>query len=111
MAEDPFGPGGPEIEEITIEANPLDQLAIDPEMLELVQNGDGIEMEDGSFEFSMEEGDLEKSQLPFDSNISEHLEDSILYGMSSDILSHISEDKSSRKEWEDAYRTFRNRKR
>jgi|TARA_R110000765_G_scaffold90180_2_gene171754 hypothetical protein len=104
MAEDPFGPGGPEIEEITIEANPLDQLAIDPEMLELVQNGDGIEMEDGSFEFSMEEGDLEKSQLPFDSNISEHLEDSILYGMSSDILSHISEDKSSRKEWEDAYR-------
>jgi hypothetical protein len=106
MAQDdlPLGPGGPESEEIIVEGNPLDQLAIDPEMLELVQNTEGIEMEDGSFEFSMEESDLEKEQIPFDANMSEYLDESILYTISSDILSHINEDKSSRKEWEDAYR-------
>ncbi len=106
MAQDdlPLGPGGPESEEIIVEGNPLDQLAIDPEMLELVQNTEGIEMEDGSFEFSMEEGVLEKAQIPFDANMSEYLDESILYTISNDILSHINEDKSSRKEWEDAYR-------
>ena len=43
MADDilPFGPGGPEQEEIIVEGNPLDELKVDPAILDLVQNAFG----------------------------------------------------------------------
>ena len=70
MADDilPFGPGGPEQEEIIVEGNPLDELKVDPAILDLVQNAEGVELEDGSIEFTMEEGLIEKEQIPFDAN-------------------------------------------
>ena len=102
--ENPFGPGGPEQEEIIVEGNPLDELKVDSDILDLVQNTEGVELDDGSIEFTMEESLLEKEQIPFDANIAEYVDDSILHELSNDILSYIEEDKSSRSEWEDAYR-------
>ena len=100
----PLGQGGPEEEELAIEGNPLEGLTVNPEVLEIIQNGEGIELEDGSIEFTLEEGVLEKQNVPFDANLAEYMDDSALGALSSNLLAHIEEDKSSRQEWEQAYR-------
>ena len=100
----PLGQGGPEEEELAIEGNPLEGLTGNPEVLEIIQNGEGIELEDGSMEFTLEEGVLEKQNVPFDANLAEYMDDSALGALSSNLLAHIEEDKSSRQEWEQAYR-------
>ena len=50
MAENPFGQGGPEEEELEIEGNPIDTAEVDPQLAEAIASGDITEMEDGSVE-------------------------------------------------------------
>ena len=62
------------------------------------------EMDDGSIVL----GEIQETQapisIPFDSNLAEHIEESDLNSMSSDIVAEIQEDINSRKEWEDQYK-------
>ena len=72
-----------------------------------------IEMEeslpDVSIEFDADTGevvvDINKGDddVPFDSNLAEVLDPSVLQGMSSELLALFEADKSSRKQWEDQY--------
>lgn len=72
-----------------------------------------IEMEetlpDVSVEFDAETGEVvvemnkEDDDVPFDSNLAEVLDPSVLQGMSSELLALFEADKSSRKQWEDQY--------
>lgn len=72
-----------------------------------------IEMEeklpDVSVEFDAETGEVvvemnnEDDDVPFDSNLAEVVDPSVLQSMSSELLALFEADKSSRKQWEDQY--------
>ena len=46
---------------------------------------------------------IDKSQIPFDGNLSEYIEEGQLGKFSSDLLAAFEADKDSRKDWEDTY--------
>ena len=67
MAENPFGQGGPEEEELSIEGNPIDTAEIDPQLAEAIASGEMTEMEDGSVEVGefVDETVIEEEGIPF----------------------------------------------
>ena len=72
MAENPFGQGGPEEEELSIEGNPIDTAEIDPQLAEAIASGEMTEMEDGSVEVGefVEETEMPGEEIPFDAKCS-----------------------------------------
>ena len=52
---------------------------------------------------TVEIGEKEDGKVPFDSNLAEVIDPSVLQNMSSDLMSLFDADKSSRKEWEEQY--------
>ena len=50
MAENPFGQGGPEEEELPIAGNPIDTAEVPPALAEAIASGEMTELEDGSVE-------------------------------------------------------------
>ncbi len=52
---------------------------------------------------TVEIGEKEDDKVPFDSNLAEVIDPSVLQTMSSDLMSLFDADKSSRKEWEEQY--------
>ena len=59
-----------------------------------------INDEEISFDEPMEE---EQEQIPFDANLVDYLDDSVLGSLSSQLLNAVDNDKESRKEWEKTY--------
>ena len=63
------------------------------------------ELEDGSVIVGeIEEETLDASQIPFDANLADYMDDSDLGRISSDLVNDIEDDISSRQEWEDTYK-------
>ena len=104
MAENPFGQGGPEEEELEIEGNPIDTAEVDPQLAEALASGDVTEMEDGSVEVGefVEETEMQM-EVPFDANLSEYMEPQELGALSSNLLSAVEADISAREDWEKIY--------
>jgi len=67
---------------------------VDPEM---------VTLSDGSVEITLIPDAAPTDMLPFDTNLAEHLDDSILQSLSSDLIGLIDSDMDSRKEWADTY--------
>ena len=59
------------------------------------------EMADGSVLIGEIEEQVEMAPVSFDSNLADYIDDAELGRVSSDLVSDIEEDMSSRKEWED----------
>ena len=99
MAE-PLGPGGP------IELTPeTDDTPID--IVELPQQPGIAQMEDGSAligELPQEEV-IPKEQIPFDANLAEFIEEDELGRISTDLMSSVKDDMTSREEWEKIYKS------
>ena len=105
MAENPFGQGGPEDEEILIEGNPIDTAEVDPQLAEALASGEITEMEDGSVEVGefVEETEMPGEEIPFDANLSEYMEDQELGALSSNLIAAVDSDISAREDWEKIY--------
>ena len=88
----------------TLPEDPLD-IEIPQEAPELTTEGlEVLKMEDGSVEFADPEGEKKDlSEAGFFSNLAEYVNDDELAGISSMILEKVEDDKSSRKEWMNAY--------
>jgi|TARA_R110000782_G_scaffold9187_3_gene29738 hypothetical protein len=67
---------------------------VDPEM---------VTLSDGSVEITLIPDAAPTDMLPFDVNLAEHLDDSILQSLSNDLIGLIDSDMDSRKEWADTY--------
>ena len=67
---------------------------VDPEM---------VTLSDGSVEITLIPDAAPTDMLSFDTNLAEHLDDSILQSLSSDLIGLIDSDMDSRKEWADTY--------
>ena len=104
MAENPFGQGGPEEEELPIAGNPIDTAEVPPALAEAIASGEMTELEDGSVEVGefVEEG-LAPEQIPFDANLAEYVEEGVLGPISSDLLSAVESDIDAREDWEKIY--------
>ena len=84
-----------------------DEFNIEGELeLELVipDNPEIIELEDGSVEIVLSDGDEDElSNLPFNSNLADYLEDDDLAELASDIIEEVDNDIASRSDWLDSY--------
>ena len=84
-----------------------DEFNIEGELeLELVipDNPEIIELEDGSIEIVLSGGDEDElSNLPFNSNLADYLEDDDLAELASDIIEGVDNDIASRSDWLDSY--------
>ena len=64
---------------------------------------DGFEIqEDGSAEIAGEQP-IDQSQIPFDANLAEYIDETNLTKFASDLVGDFEGDKESRKDWEDTY--------
>ena len=88
-----------------------DQLLVNGAMPEQVdvppmlpENPDIQQMQDGSVLVGEIEEQIEVAQVPFDANLADYIDNSELMRVSSDLVSDIEEDLSSRKDWEDTYK-------
>ena len=64
---------------------------------------DGFEIqEDGSAEIVGDEA-IDQSQIPFDANLAEYIEEDELTKFAGDLVGDFEGDKESRKDWEDTY--------
>ena len=64
---------------------------------------DGFEIqEDGSAEMAGDQP-IDQSQIPFDANLAEYIEENNLTKFASDLVGDFEGDKESRKDWEDTY--------
>ena len=104
MAENPFGQGGPEEEELPIEGNPIDTAEVPPALAEALASGEMTELEDGSVEVGQfAEEQMMSEQIPFDANLAEYVEEGVLGPISSDLLSAVESDIDAREDWEKIY--------
>ena len=64
---------------------------------------DGFEIrEDGSAEMAGDQP-IDQSQIPFDANLAEYIDENNLTKFASDLVGDFEGDKESRKDWEDTY--------
>lgn len=61
-----------------------------------------IETEDGGMLIDFQP-ELEADEIPFDANLAEHIDEHILDAIGSELQSAYEDDKSSRRDWEEAY--------
>ena len=84
---------------------PAEELSIDaPEQTFEESMIDAMEITIGDEEISFDEP-IEETQtdIPFDANLVEYLDDSILGSLSNKLINSVENDKESRKEWEKTY--------
>ena len=92
------GAGG---EQLPTDAPGLEEI----EVLPLIpENPDIQQMADGSVLVGEIEEEIEVVSVPFDANLADYIDNSDLMRVSSDLVSDIEEDMSSRKDWEDTYK-------
>ena len=76
------------------EAPDLEIEIVDPEM---------VTLDDGSVEITIIPNAEPTDMLPFDANLAEVLEDSVLGEMADELIGSIEADMGSRKEWADTF--------
>ena len=77
---------------------PQDEPSIEEQIAEALE----VEItDDGVFVGQIEEESV--TEVPFDANIAEYLDDSVLGSISNKLVSAVENDKESRKEWEKTY--------
>ena len=84
-------------------ATPVQEEA-EVDFVEMPENPNVMEMEDGSVIIGEIEEDIVPLEISFDSNLADYIDESELMKISSDLVSGIEEDISSRQEWEDTYK-------
>lgn len=82
------------IEELGAQEAPIEIEIVDPEEVNIGIDG---------MEISLRPGDEDTKDRSFDENLVDHLADSALQTIASDLTSDIDNDKGSRKDWEKAY--------
>ena len=82
-----------------LEAEPTEALEID------IVNPEMVTLADGSVEITLvpEPGLDEAAGAPFDANLAEYLDESVLGNLASDLIGLIDADRSSRKDWADTF--------
>ncbi len=95
------GPGGLP-ENINQPSKELQEAIID--VVEANKKPNITEFDDGSAIVGEYNEEIEVTTVPFDGNIAESIDESILKGIASDLTASIDDDKSSRQEWEDSYK-------
>tara|TARA_Y100001963_G_scaffold131128_1_gene188112 strand:- start:3647 stop:6088 length:2442 start_codon:yes stop_codon:yes gene_type:complete len=102
MAIEPqTGPGGLP-ENINVPSKELEEAILD--VTEFNQQPNVTEFDDGSAiigEYTEEETIV---NVPFDGNISESIDESVLGAIASELTANIDDDKSSRQDWEESYK-------
>ena len=93
------GPGGLP-ENINQPSKELQEAIID--VVEANKKPNITEFDDGSAIVGEYNEEIEVTTVPFDGNIAESIDESILKGIASDLTASIDDDKSSRQEWEDS---------
>ena len=93
-----IGAGG---EQLPTDAPGLEEIEVLPLIAE---NPDIQQMADGSVLVGEIEEEIEVVPVPFDANLADYIDNSDLMRVSSDLVSDIEEDMSSRKDWEDTYK-------
>ena len=93
-----IGAGG---EQLPTDAPGLEEIEVLPLIAE---NPDIQQMADGSVLVGEIEEEIEGVPVPFDANLADYIDNSDLMRVSSDLVSDIEEDMSSRKDWEDTYK-------
>lgn len=78
----------------TQDTSPLEIEIVDPEM---------VTLDDGSVEITIVPGDETVDGVPFDANLAEYLDDSVLASLADDLLEAYENDLASRKDWEETY--------
>ena len=77
------------------------QITIEPDV-DVTFESDFELMEDGSAE-KIQDQPMDMSQVPFDANLAEYIDETELGRLSSDLLAAFESDKDSRKDWESTY--------
>ena len=77
------------------------QITIEPDV-DVTFESDFEIMEDGSAE-KIQDQPMDMSQVPFDANLAEYIDETELGRLSSDLLAAFESDKDSRKDWESTY--------
>ncbi len=80
---------------------------IDPSEIDIItlpDNPQVMEMPDGSAIIGQIEEQVEMAPIPFDANLADYIDESDLAKVSSDLVSDIEEDLSSRSDWEATYK-------
>ena len=95
------GPGGLP-DNINQPSKELQEAMID--VVEANKKPNITEFDDGSAIVGEYSEEIEVTTVPFDGNIAESLDESILKGIASELTASIDDDKSSRQEWEDSYK-------
>ena len=68
-----------------------------------IVNPEMVTLDDGSVEIVLIPDAAPTDMLPFDVNLADHLDESILAGLSDDLVGLVDSDIDSRKEWADTY--------
>jgi hypothetical protein len=77
-----------------------------PELEIDIVNPEMVTLDDGSVEITIipgVKGDDEDSDIPFDANLAEYMDDSEIMQLAGDLIDDYDNDLSSRKDWEQAY--------
>ena len=81
---------------------------MNPEEIEvgplLPENPDILQMADGSVLVGEIEEQIEVAPVPFDANLAQYIDEAELMRVSSDLVSEIEDDLSSRDDWEETYK-------
>ena len=93
-----IGAGG---EQLLVDGVTPEQVDVDPMMM---VNPSIQEMDDGSVLVGEIEEQVEVAPVPFDANLAEYIDNSELMRVSSDLVSDIEDDLSSRDDWEETYK-------
>ena len=102
MAIEPqTGPGGLP-ENINVPSKELTEAMVDVNEANITPNV--TELEDGSAIVGEFQEETLEINIPFDGNIAEAMDDSVLSGIASELVSDIDDDTASRKDWEESYK-------
>jgi hypothetical protein len=79
----------------------LDEEDLDPLQIE-IENPESVTLSDGSMEITLMPDQMSE-EIPFDANLAEHLEDTVLTSLASDLMGLVDADVAARKDWSDTY--------
>lgn len=69
-----------------------------------IENPDSVTLSDGSVEITLEPGgEDDDSEVEFDANLAEHLDEGLLATLADELTSLVESDSNSRKDWADTY--------
>jgi hypothetical protein len=67
-----------------------------------IENPDSVTISDGGMEITLMPDQMSED-VPFDANLAEHLEDTVLASLASDLMGLVDADVAARKDWSDTY--------